>query len=92
MGDSGFQGLQNHVWAILPKKKPRGGHLTASEITRNRAIASSRVVVENYYARLKGRCGIVTNVFKLDTEIFERIFIVCCGLTNFHISLFPLRA
>ena len=92
MGDSGFQGLQHNVRAILPKKRPPNGHLTASELTRNRTIASSRVIVENFYARLKNKFAIVSHVFKLDTSQFEKIFICCASLTNFNLLSFPLRA
>lgn len=52
--DSGYQGISKfHANSRLPKKKPRGGKLTAQDKQLNRELASRRVVVEHVNRRLK---------------------------------------
>lgn len=52
--DKGYQGMQKlHVHCRLPKKKPRGGTLTAEQKAYNRQLASERVGVEHVNRRLK---------------------------------------
>ena len=52
IGDSGFQGLQNHCRALLPKKKKRNRELTHQDQEWNRKLARARVIVENFYGRM----------------------------------------
>lgn len=52
--DKGYQGMQKlHVHCRLPKKKPRGGQLTAEDKAYNRQLARERVGVEHVNRRLK---------------------------------------
>ena len=52
--DKGYQGMQKlHVRCRLPKKKPRGGHLTPAEKAFNRQLARERVGIEHINRRLK---------------------------------------
>ncbi len=45
--DKGYQGIQKlHAHSRLPKKKPRGGQLTATDKAYNRQLARERVVIE----------------------------------------------
>ena len=55
LADLGYQGLQNEhsAAAILPKKKPKNGSLSASEQARNTKLARCRIVVEHTFAHLK---------------------------------------
>ena len=55
LADSGYQGLQNEhsAAAILPKKKPKNGSLSASEQARNTKLARCRIVIEHTFAHLK---------------------------------------
>ncbi|RHZ05395.1 hypothetical protein DYB31_002651 [Aphanomyces astaci] len=53
LADKCYQGIQHNVWAVLPLKKPVGGILTFAEQAKNDRIASDRVIVENYFGRLK---------------------------------------
>jgi hypothetical protein len=53
-GDSGYQGiLRLHKNSEVPKKKPRGGTLSAEEKLENRRISRERVFVENVIAKLR---------------------------------------
>jgi hypothetical protein len=52
--DKGYQGMQKlHVCCRLPKKKPRGGHLTPEQKAFNRQLARERVGIEHVNRRLK---------------------------------------
>lgn len=52
--DKGYQGIQKlHAKSRLPKKKPRGGQLTAAERAYNRQLARERVVIEQVNRCLK---------------------------------------
>jgi len=47
MQDKGYQGIQKlHSNSRLPKKKPRGGQLSAEDKAYNRQLARERVVIE----------------------------------------------
>ncbi len=52
--DKGYQGIQKlHAHSRLPKKKPRGGQLTATDKAYNRQLARERVVIEQVNRCLK---------------------------------------
>lgn len=52
--DKGYQGIQKlHAISRLPKKKPRGGQLTALEKSYNRQLARQRVAIEHVNSSLK---------------------------------------
>ena len=60
--------------------------------TRNREIASDRVIVENFYGRMKLSFNIIDQVFRNDLVRFDTTFDVCVALTNFILTFKPLRA
>lgn len=52
--DKGYQGMQKlHVCCRLPRKKPRGGQLSAEDKAYNRRLARERIGVEHINRRLK---------------------------------------
>jgi hypothetical protein len=83
--DAGFQGQEiAGVNIHQPKKKPRGGELTAEEKESNRLVSRIRVVVEHVISGIK-RCRIVKDVFRntlagYDDDVIE----LACGLHNFR--------
>ena len=90
--DKGYQGIQNSVRSIQPKKQPRNGSLSADDIERNHRVSSDRVIVENYFGRLCMLWKIMYKKFTLSEERYDQILRLCVALTNFHVSLNPLRA
>jgi hypothetical protein len=74
--DKGYQGMQKlHANTRLPKKKPRGGKLSAADRAYNRELAKERVVIEQVNGRLK--------VFKILAERYRnrrRRFGLRCNL------------
>ena len=91
MLDKGYQGIQDDVRAILPKKKPRGGRLTLEDKQRNGKISSDRVIIENFFGRASEKFGILAGKYTWDRDTFNLVIDVCFSLCNFHIMLHPLR-
>lgn len=85
--DTGFQGYSPEgVTIIQPKKKPRGGELTADEKVINRAISSLRVEVEHQIGGIK-RCQILVQKFRNRVENFvDEVIETACGLHNFRLA------
>jgi hypothetical protein len=61
----GFQGFDvDGIVIVQPKKKPRGGKLTADEKDENRRINSIRVRIEHAISGIK-RCRIMKDKLRL---------------------------
>lgn len=86
--DRGFQGYEPEgVITYQPKKKPRNGALSIADKMLNRAISSSRIVVEHVIAGVK-RCRIVKDIFRnTRVGIEDRVLAIACGLHNFRQKL-----
>ena len=88
--DMGFQGFDvDGMVVIQPKKKPRGGTLTAEEKEDNRRINSIRVRIEHAISGIK-RCRIVKDKLRLWREHFhDMVMETCCGLHNYRLRYRP---
>ena len=88
--DMGFQGMEiEGVMLIQPKKKPRGGELTAEEKEENRNRI--RVLIEHVISSVK-RYRIVKDKFRQWREgIHDMVMETCCGLHNFRLRYRPWR-
>jgi hypothetical protein len=85
--DLAFLGLENeHENVVMPKKKPKGGELTASQKARNRRISRVRVKIENAFAGVK-RLRIVYNVSRTrKDDLINLSFLIACGIWNFYMA------
>jgi len=83
--DTGFQGYEpGGVDTRQPKKKPRGGELTAEEKEQNSLISKLRIIVEHVICGIK-RCRIVKDVFRNTKDKFDDLVMeIACGLHNFR--------
>jgi hypothetical protein len=90
--DSGFQGYEPEgVSTFQPKKKPKGGELTAEEKAENQRIARERIGVEHSIGGVKVY-GIVREVFRNLKGGFEDVvMVIACGLHNLRLE-HPLTA
>lgn len=87
LGDRGYQGLAKlHANSQTPKKKPRGGQLSAGDKRFNRELARQRVVAEHVNRQLK--------IFRILAERYRnrgRRFGLRCNLIaalyNFELEL-----
>ncbi len=85
--DTGFQGYEpENVTTFQPKKKPRGGELTAAEKERNRDISSQRIPVEHHIGDIK-LSRIVHDTFRNRKDNYvDLVMETACGLHNFRVS------
>jgi hypothetical protein len=88
--DSGYQGLQRQVKAILPHKKKSNRPFTRQQIRFNQELASERVICERFYGRLKTKFRIMSSKYRNSREEYVTNFKLCVALTNYHVSLYPL--
>jgi len=91
LADKGFIGLNNHVRAIIPVKCSRTRNLTIEEKEQNLQIAKSRIVVENFFGRLKVVWTIFGGKCNTHAQHLNERFQLAAHLTNFHIFDKPLR-
>ncbi|RHY33102.1 hypothetical protein DYB32_001845, partial [Aphanomyces invadans] len=91
LADKGYQGLQRRLRAITPTKRPPGGLLSMSEMENNDKIATDRVIVENFFGRMKTFWSIVSETYMWKRESYDLYFQTCVALTNVHIKFSPLR-
>ena len=90
--DKGYQGSQERVRAIHPRRKPRNGALTLEEKATNKDISSDRIIAENWFGRHCTLWTIGSNKWRWSECLYDPFFKFCGALTNRHISLHPLRA
>ena len=88
--DKGYQGTQQYVRAIIPKKKHHGKLLPVDDEIWNATISSNRIIVENYFGQLTKLWGVISSKYRWSEEGYDDIFSLFVVLTNFHISFHPL--
>ncbi|RHY82233.1 hypothetical protein DYB26_008986 [Aphanomyces astaci] len=91
LADKGYQGLHRQLRAITPMKRPAGGLLSAADMAVNDKIASDRVIVENFFGRLKTLWSVVGDTYTWKRENYDPYFQTCVAFTNLHIRFLPLR-
>ena len=89
MADKGYVGLDDEIRIVTPIK---GSELNNEESSFNKKIGIDRVIIENYYGRLKLSWAIIRNKFRGSHGNYDAIFDICCGLTNVLIKYNPLKA
>ncbi|ETV69799.1 hypothetical protein H257_14624 [Aphanomyces astaci] len=68
------------------------GALDAKYLERNRRVSSDRIVVENFFGRVCSLWRISSTTFTWGEKIYLSLQKTTFALTNFHLSLLPLRA
>ena len=80
--DSGYQGiLRLHQNSETPKKKPKGGDLTAEEKARNRRLARERILIEHINAQVKV-FKITANKYRNRRKRFGLRMALICSIIN----------
>ena len=90
--DTGFQAYEPEgIITYQPKKKPRGGELTAAEKQENQALAKERIGVEHSIGGVKV-FHIVRDIYRNHKQGFEDLIMeTACGLHNLRLD-FPMAA
>jgi hypothetical protein len=97
LADLGFQGCdkdtQDGIRELeIPYKRLADGVLTAEQQEYNFMLSRNRIIIENFFARLKGEFKIVKLPFQERIDTFEVVLEAAVWLTDFDISLRPLRS
>lgn len=91
--DKGYTGVNRYFpEAIVTQKKPIGRDLTSQENKYNHDVESDRVIVENFFGRMRVKWGILAAKFRSDRDILPNVARICVALTNLNIRDQPLRA
>jgi hypothetical protein len=93
MGNLGHQGIQHSCpGAVLPHKRPPGGHLTAQQKQKSRELSHDRVLVENFLGEWKMLCEVIHTVFRGQITQPSAVVELAIAKTNCYICHHPLRA
>jgi hypothetical protein len=88
--DTGFQGFRPEgVLIVQPKKKPRGGELTADEKAENGRISSIRIRVEHAIGGVKRYRIVKDKLRNWKAGFRDLVMETCCGLHNFRLRFRP---
>jgi len=79
-------------WETKGIKELQKGLLSIEDVRFNQGHASARIIVENFFGRMGQLWHIVSRTYNWDEDLYDSIFCLCVALTNFNISLQPLRA
>ena len=77
--------------AIVLFRATRGHPLTEAQRAFNDTVEGERVIVENYFGRLKGVWQILRGPYRGDLKMLPVIARVCVALTNLLLHDAPLR-
>jgi hypothetical protein len=89
IADSAYQSADQYVRAIVMKKKKF--IKTSAENAYYRSLSKDRVICENFYGRLLSLFGVIRNKYKYEHNMYDKFFMVCTCLTNYHLRKNPLR-
>lgn len=92
LADSGYQGINKEVpGAVTPRKKPKNQERSAEDIAFNKTITHQRIIVENWFGRLKVLWNIMYQCYRLKLSFYDDLWKFCASITNYHILHHPLR-
>jgi len=92
LADSGYQGSHRfYPEIIIPVKKTPGHDLTNDEKKHNSELSQDRIIVENFFGRMKSLFGITYQEFRGEFNFLNDIIPIVISLTNYHIHRHPLR-
>ena len=91
LGDKGYQNSDSDI--LVTPYKGNTATLPREKLRFNQNLGQVRIIVENFFGRLKSRYEIMSNVFRGDHKTYEDYFTICCALVNFEqiVCDHPLR-
>ena len=90
--DKGYQGSAEMIRSVTTHKKPPHGVLTREQEDFNKKLSSQRILVENFFGRMLSIWNIMAAKYRWVEKLYDKIAVVCVGLTNFIVEKRPLRA
>jgi hypothetical protein len=97
LADKGYIGNSGspEVALVTPHRKPPLRVLTPEQQQDNAEIGSERVIIENFFGRMRTKFHITSGRWPHKEEFYPIVFEICCALVNFDIRSpggSPLRA
>ena len=93
LADSGYIGLDEVYYELITsKKKPPHGSLSQKDEETNQKLHSDRVLVENFFGRLKLVFKILDGKYRCSLDSLEHVVITCICLLNLKMKRQPLRS
>ena len=93
LADAGYQGISKIVpVSVTPHKKLHNDNLIHQQKLFNQSISHRRILIENWFGRLKILWNIMYECYKLRLTFYDDLWMFCASLTNFHIMKHPLRS
>lgn len=90
MADKGYQDSQSQY--IVSPIKGSFYTLSPQDLSYNEKLSKIRIIVENFFGRLKCRYKIIGTKYRGSHAYYELFFKTCCALVNFEIIYgHPLR-
>ncbi len=91
IGDKGYQDSSCEL--LTTPIKGNVSELDSQQLQFNQKIKNTRIIVENYFGRLKSRYQIIGEKYRGAHGRYDMIFKTCCALVNFEIiNGSPLRS
>ena len=84
LADKGYQ-AQDIECLLTPIKCNPGSTLTQDQKLFNERIAKVRIIIENFFGRLKNRYTIIGSKYRGMCERYNPIFMICFSLVNFEL-------
>lgn len=90
LADKGYQDRASKI--LLTPVKGNYRQLTPDQLRKNEKISKIRILIENYFGRLKAKFSIMEQQYRGSHAQYKDIFTTCCALVNFDIMFGnPLR-
>ena len=91
MCDRGYQGIQKLLRAVHPIRRSPRKQLSSAQQLYNKSISRKRIVIENWYGRMKVYWKILGSTYRGKLDFLDDIFTCCAALTNIMILKYPLK-
>lgn len=82
LADKGYQDSSSDI--LVTPHKGNTADLTREQLMFNQKLGEVRIIVENFFGRLKARYEIMSDTFRGAHETYSAIFVICCALVNFE--------
>lgn len=91
LADKGYQDPNSDI--LVTPHKGNSAELTKEQLAYNQRLGEIRIIVENFFGRLKARYEIMSSIYRGNHDNYADLFTICCGLVNFEqiICNHPLR-
>ena len=89
--DKGYKGSHKYGRFLTPKKKTARRDLDSDDKKKNNRIEKDRVIVENFFGRMKTIWGAAEQTFRFRDDLYAPCMKMCVALTNYHVTILPLR-